>query len=633
MKRMLSIGLLLLSLLVACNGNKQVPELVEGPSKELSAIDSLMWQQPDSALALLKDYLVCRDVSRNVSEYDKGTQGDVLGNVSTTEYDRHYANLLLAELLYKNDYEQTNRRELQQAVVYLDSLILIPSSHVLAIWRHCGLDPQSPQQNGIIPFLDARAHYINGVGYYEHDSVVEACKEYLKVLEVMEDWYEEKDISGKKAKFMALTYTHLTGLFSNLYLHEQALYFGKESLKYYQKYDAEAWHVAWMLNKIGSRYILLDNYDSAYYYYNQGLQILPDTNSLTFRDIETYQAYLSYKNGGDATAYLNQMSILISRANSDKEICSRCLSVGEFFYQEKQYDSAWHYFNKVFQYTQSEDSKKLAAERLIEICKVQGKEPESSEYVDFLLPFANQEEIKSAVKSQLTEQYKNYGQRRQERWHQQEKMKSQRQTMIIVVCLLALISSVSILYIKNKKKKQKLETQIETERHAHQMQQAALSGRLKRSNAELKELEKRQTSAPPVASPQHLHGVDDYLDEPICKHILAVCNDKSNPIKSTITISAYANIALSDLQKAQLKDAAMRHYGQLFETLKQQHPELKEKDLFFCYLCLLGLDNVQIAVLQQNSISTIWDRENRLKKIFGSDDKVSVILFGFINNQ
>ena len=443
---MLSIWLLLLSLLVACNGNKQVPEPVEGPSSALSAVDSLMWQQPDSALALLQDYLVCRDVS---------------GNVFTTEYDRHYANLLLAELLYKNYYPQNNRHELQQAVTCFDSLCYV-SQYVSAI-----------------VFLDARAHYINGVGYYENDSIAEACKEYMKTIEVIEGWHGEKDVIEKKAKLMALTYSHLTTLFSGLYLHEQALYFGKESLKYYGKYDAEAWHIAWMLNKIGSRYLLLDNCDSAYYYYNQGLQVLPDTNSLTYRDIETYLAYLSYKNGGGATAYLNRMSMLISKANSDKEIYSRCLSIGEFFYQEKQYDSAWHYFNKVFKYTQSEESKKLAAERLIEICKIQETEPESSEYVDFLLPYANQEEIKSAVKSQLTELYRAFHQRRLELKHQQERIKNLKWALGIVVGFLVVLLAVVILYRKSKRKRRLLEIQIIEEHHTHTIQQKSLSGRLK----------------------------------------------------------------------------------------------------------------------------------------------------------
>ena len=115
MRRTWSIGILLLSLLLACNGNKLDPERslslskgVEGPSNELSAIDSLMWQQPDSALACLLPYFdTCRDGVHTVS----------------TDYDRHYANLLLSELLYKNDYTQTNRPALWQAVAYFDSLV------------------------------------------------------------------------------------------------------------------------------------------------------------------------------------------------------------------------------------------------------------------------------------------------------------------------------------------------------------------------------------------------------------------------------------------------------------------------------------------------------------------------------
>ena len=97
-------------------------------------------------------------------------------------------------------------------------------------------------------------------------------------------------------------------------------------------------------------------------------------------------------------------------------------------------------------------------------------------------------------------------------------------------------------------------------------------------------------------------------------------------------MSAYADIALDYAQKAQLKQAAIRHYGDLFEKIKQQHPSLKEKDFLYCYLCLLGLDNGQIAVLLQHSSSTIWERERRLKKIFGSDDKIVIILHGFMTN-
>jgi len=611
MKRMLSIGLLWLSLLIACNGNKQVPGPVEGPSSALSAVDSLMWQQPDSALALLKDYLDCRDVSRNVSENDNGIQGDVSGNVSTTEYDRHYANLLLAELLYKNDYSQTNRRELKQAVTCFDSLCYV-SRYVSAI-----------------VFLDARAHYINGVGYYENDSIADACKEYMKTIEVIEEWYGEKDVIEKKAKLMALTYSHLTTLFSDLYLHEQALYFGKESLKYYGKYDAEAWHIAWMLNKIGSRYLLLDNCDSAYYYYNQGLQVLPDTNSLTYRDIKTYLAYLYYKNGGDATAYLNQMSILISKANSDKEIYSRCLSIGEFFYQEKRYDSAWHYFNKVFKYTQSEESKKLAAERLIEICKIQETEPESSEYVDFLLPYANQEEIKSAVKSQLTELYRTFHQRRLELKHQQERIKNLKWALGIVFGFLVVLLAVVILYRKSKRKRRLLEIQIIEEHHTHTMQQKSLSGRLKQKNQEMRKLQDQIKQHNSWSAKTEF--TKSFNEEPIC--LLIMKHVKEGQFKSQMDCTIYKNYALTKEQIMELHEAVNRHFDEFTVRLKKAYPQLTDSDLNYCCLYLLGLTDADMAALMQKAYPTVSQRSRKLKTIFGGETPLPITLHNIVNSN
>ncbi len=229
----------------ACNRlveTRRATSLPIDVSPELSAIDSLMWQRPDSALMCLLPYFdtCCRDGVHTVS----------------TTHDCHYANLLLAELLYKNDNPQLNRAELLQAVDYYDSLYA------------CTDVARNVSTNA---FLDARAHYINGVGYYERDSVVEACQEYLKALEVMEDSFDEAEIIGNKANLMALLFAHLTDEFSDQYLHEQSIYFGKKSLKYFKKYDAISWNVSWVLNEIGSHYDVLGDYDSAGYYYNQGL--------------------------------------------------------------------------------------------------------------------------------------------------------------------------------------------------------------------------------------------------------------------------------------------------------------------------------------------------------------------------
>ena len=61
-----------LMVLAGC-GSRNVPEPVVGPSSELAEIDSLMWQQPDSALTVLLNYLDDdgRDVARDVSTTDE----------------------------------------------------------------------------------------------------------------------------------------------------------------------------------------------------------------------------------------------------------------------------------------------------------------------------------------------------------------------------------------------------------------------------------------------------------------------------------------------------------------------------------------------------------------------------------
>ncbi len=617
------VFLFLVFLMVACTpkGNFDAVETRHGTpptttaSTELQAIDSLLWRQPDSALAVLLSWFdtCCRDAKSCVS--------------TDTAYDRHYAHLLLAELLYKNDYTQTNRAELLQAVGYFDSLALISIGHTHALWRHCGLDPQSPCRYDNLVFLDARAHYINGVGYYEHDSVVEACKEYMKALEVMEKHFLENDLVGHKAQFMAMTYTRLTVLFSDQYLHNQAIYFGKESLHYYYEYNASPKHIAWMLTTIGSRYDILGNNDSAFLYYNRVLNMLSDTISLTYRDAATHLAYLSYKRGEPTVKSLSQLNVLMNKASSDKEYFSRCLTIGEILYNEELYDSACFYFNKVFEFTQSTESKKLAAERLVEIFKKQNEELDAMKYADFLVPFANLEENQSAIKSQLTEQYKNYGQRRQERVHQQEKMRSLRRTMIIVGSLLVLMLFITILYHKNKKRKQRLETQIEADRYAHEIQQKALSGKLKKSNEALHDALKQLDDNSHIDSQNKCELAKDYfsfVETTVCQHILETVHQQN--FKSKIDYLVYKEHALQKEQLLALRVAADKYMDDFTVRLRKHFPNLTDEDVTYCCLYLLDITDADIAALMQKAYPTVCERRRKIKRIIGEENNPNFAL-------
>ena len=567
MKLRCFIGAILFLALTACH---RPVETCHGASltSELVSIDSLMQTRPDSALALLQ---------------------------ASPKEDPYYQ-LLLSEALYKNDSAQLNRPELLEAMAYYDSM-------------GC-------------PFLSARCHYMNGVGYYESDSVVEACEQYLKALEIMEEHYKEKDLVGYKAKFMALVYTRLCSLFSNQYLHVQAVVFARKAYDYYQKAKSTSYQIAWSLNKIGMNFDMMEQWDSAAFYYHKASTVLYDTNSLIYRDMSSHQAMVDYKMGVGYEETVSRLRNLLSQANTDNEYIARCLVLGEVFFHKKELDSTEFYLKKVFYESDNISSKKQAAEWLVEILRDKGENEESQQFADYLVPFANLSENQGFIKSQMADIYQCYEQRRKEYMHSVQVAKNIKLAVIVFVVFITSILFVALLYYIRTQ-------QLKHERYEHTMKQAALAGRLKRSNAALKK--EKAFPAEAIIPQVHNHSaVTKYVDEPICRHILEVCNDEKNPIKSNLPISSYSDIALTLSQKAQLKAAALLHFGPLFEKLKTDYPKLKEKDFIYCYLCLLELDDAQIAVMTQLSYRTVWERGKRLQQIFNTNDKISVVLHSFM---
>ena len=149
------IGIMLVLLLLPYCGRRDARQMDgqgSGAHAALTGIDSLMWRRADSAFVLLQEFVVGPEVE------------------TLDTFDWHYCQVLISELLYKNDCEQTNREDLLLAVSYFDSL--------------CGEKGDAINRvstDGKV-FLDARAHYINAVGYYEQGDVVQTCAEYLKAL-------------------------------------------------------------------------------------------------------------------------------------------------------------------------------------------------------------------------------------------------------------------------------------------------------------------------------------------------------------------------------------------------------------------------------------------------------------------
>ena len=603
------IGLLLLAFVTCNRPNEGSVETRWIASPELSAIDSLMWRQPDSALTLLLPWFdtCCRDATHHIS--------------TATAYNRHYAHILLSELLYKNDCEQTNREDLLLAVDYFDSL--------------CGRDVSGNVST--TAFLDARAHYINGVGYYEHDSTAEACAQLLKALEVMESHFEEKELVENKARYMALTCTRLTGLYANDYLQEQALYFGKLSLKYYQKYDADPSHIAWILNEMGFINDMMRQWDSAYYYYRCAMDILPDTINLTYRDIATRQAFLSYKKDHQPEKSLAILHRLAHLAVSERERLARYLAIGDIYYYEGQFDSAWFYLKQVYDNACTPDSKMLATERLQEISTKNGDTLKAKEYALALSQYVTVKDEDGKLHSTLTGLCQQYEQNKQEIQHRLKVQKAKRQWSTVLGIVLALAAMVFVFFTLSRKHNRRLQTEkedmgrlLETERHTHKIQQSSLSNRLKRSNEELRELKDQIRQQTDSMNLKPEAQALSFSDEPICRLIMERVNE--GQFKAKIDCGIYKQYALDKQQLLDLRVAADRHFGQFTLRLRKAYPKLTNIDIDYCCLYLLNLTHADISALMQRAYNTVVERDSKIQKVFDTEKPLPVILTDIAKN-
>ena len=619
------------------------PTIVASP--QLQAIDSLMWQRPDSALTVLLNYL--NDDSR-----------DVARRVSTDEtFDNHYANLLLAELLYKNDYAQTNRTKLLQAVPYFDSITSILNDHPHASWRHGGLEPPSPERNDNLIFLDARAHYINGVGYYERDSVVEACKEYLKTLEVMEGRFEEKELTGKKAIFMTYTYNRLSELFSAQFMAEAAILCCEQSLALSRTTPVSPFSISNALLRLGMQYDKKGEKSLAKNYYEQAIEALPNTHNLIYRDIASIKALCDYQLGEGIEEPLNTLKKVISMVDNESEKLARLLTVGVIFCEDGLYDSALYYLEPVFEKNNDIISKIQAANYLRIIYDSLEDKEKSDECTRFIADYKKSEGENKALVSKLEDIFQIHRTKKQEKQAEEARAKSIRRTIgiivpIVVVVVLGILVLAKLKSRKLLKKQQeeadkklgktkqeheqeirfwqaetektrkRHEEELESERLAYRTEQEALRKSLKQHEERVKELETKHEHYHSEVVQQELA----FSNEPICRKIKDSISDLHLTARSNY--GDYYYVKLDKADSVALGEAVARHFPNFRTILRSLLPKIDSKDLLMCYLYLLHLNNQQIAVLQQCHNSTIHRRSEQLQK----DLKTNVPLPEFIRN-
>ena len=549
MKRLLFIGFLFgMVLLSACTSKVKAPgpavaehgRSVEGPSPKLSAIDSLMWQQPDSALAVML-------------EFSASSEAD-----SLSEFEGHYCQVLIAELLYKNNYAQSNRTEVLKAVGYFDSIV--------------------------DAFLAARAHYIKGVGYYERDSLIEACSEYLCALRIMESHFGENEMVDKKARFMALTYNRLVEIFSAQFMQEPAIYCGKQALVYNEIAPTSPYGSSKILYRIGKQYDKLNVTDSASYYYDLALEYLPDRNDMVYRDIITSQALFEYKK--DSIIALDSVRSMAAQAIDETERLARYLFLGIIYHYSGQDDTAKAYLEPVLEKDPSRAA--LAARVLHEIAIKEGDTIKYNAYAQFLLEDAFVNAENQARVSKLNNLFQTYLQEKQEIASLRERKKAVRTTLAVVLPFVVVLAAVVVILMRRRNKIRMVAQEAEAHRRLSEVSQRLSEASQRRDEAE-RELQTKVEQA--------------------AQHTREIFQQRVTDI--------YQSNGKDRLQR--ILEAMDDTYPQTVARLKSEYPELSETERNILLLNFFHFRIKEEADLLGLSENTVGKYRSNLGKTLGKD--------------
>ena len=565
MKTYLHIAVFLSIMVVGCA--RTVDDKVEGvatPSLlELSAIDTLMWRQPDSALKVMMEFAGSEAAD------------------SLDVFEGHYCQLLVAELLYKNDYGQSNRKDLLKAVHYFDSIVNVADGRNADARDKADARGASVQRRDA--FLAARAHYINGAGYYERDSLIEACEEYLYALRMMEGHFEEKALVGHKARFMALTYNRLVELFSAQYMQESAIYCGKQSLAYDKKAQSSSEKIANTYYFIGKQYDKLQLVDSASYYYDMALELMPDRNNMIYRDIVSSRALFKFLYHGDTIAALDSLKSMAERIN-------RCMTIGYIYYLMGQYDSAKAFGSIVVE----KDSVrgKHVANYLHTIAKEEGDTVRANQYALILAEVGATAANNQARASQLNDMFQQHLQ-----WEQEKAEAERRQTeqlaarrrmvrgVVTAVVVLLVLGGGLWWWMAKRKKEHEAEAQILNE-------------------------EKQQLQTQVNDALQQLQTVDDALQQ-----LQTQADDALQQARAMLPQR------VADLYRAKVPNRLERimdefeaAYPQALEKLAAAYPELNETERQIAVLNFLHFRAKEEADLLDLSENTVNKYRSNLRK-------------------
>lgn len=548
----------------------------------LKSINDTMTLNYNDALSMLNDFSNSKEIS----------------NLSKAEWAEY--NILLAEARYKCDSSQTNKKTLNDIVLYLDSLTAI-----------------YPHKTDIL-LQNSRAHYYRGVGYEEDHKYKEAFNDYLESLKFIEkiNFFNN---NKKIIHFNALIYVRLSDILYWLDAYNASIECLNKANELFET-DNNLSAITRNNIVIATMYAHIYNYDMALKYLSIADIKLSeyDTNSPLKHVIERIHSTIMYNMG-----YHDEPFKVMLKQYNTLDIPNLRMEaagvLGDIYYEKGMLDSAIFYYEQYF--PDNKYSKIDAANHIIEIGLKTNNKDLMSKYSPILAKETNEELLLSTIKTDISSIYENYNTNKQN-----EQLYTKVLTlflMIITFSILLLLLGFHLLKIKKRKyniemdKKKYYINSLQEKIDKKSSENKHIKQHIKNLEKELQDIKtKRYLTHAPFDM-----KIKKLLETPLCQRLNEISLD--NTIKTNVE---YLDLQINEETQKELIDLFNKTFDNIFNKINAEHEGLKYQDnLYFC-LYLLGMNEKHISAVTGKSYNTIYNRTKKIQEILGSEKNIRDIL-------
>lgn len=463
------------------------------------------------------------------------------------------------------------------------------------------------------------AYYYLGSVYRDMHDAPHAVEAFQQVLEIGKEYPND---------LIARTYNQLGNLLAYQRLYHECLEVNKKAAEYYLSRGIKD-KGCYATRDMARMYNAMHQDDSAAYYYEKAYQMtLSSQDSVRTKTILN-ELGCFYKGIGQVDT---AKQILLKTIPHKESMGNVFLCLGSIYLEEKKYDSAYYYFNKIL--IQNDIRKKsYAYQYLFELETERKNNQQAIDYIRKALILKDSIDVITQTEA-IAKISSLYNYQHTERENIKLKLKNENQKSAIYQLMLALVIisfiSTSAFLLLKKRKKAALEQERKIRLVKEQQYAQSINAiednqtRLKELELQLDRVEKQNDSL----QKQLLQAQKESL-ESSNRHILAARNEQELQEASFKLSDIYLlfhkagnneTIKITEDSWTALRSAIDQTYLNFTDRLYSLYPQLSPMELRICYLIKISISVKEIAILVNRSKPAITASRTRLyKKIHGTE--------------